>query len=59
MTKEDLETVMRAVETLDRVNKKYGMPHGKNPIGIVFYAYGFLQKATEEERRDKETEGAI
>ena len=38
MTGRDIRAVIKASDTLDKLNRKYGQPHGTNPTGIMFHA---------------------
>lgn len=42
MSKQDIKKVLQAVKVLESINKKYGMPHGENPVGIIAFAYKSL-----------------
>ncbi|MEM7828735.1 MAG: hypothetical protein QW561_05275 [Candidatus Aenigmatarchaeota archaeon] len=42
MSKQDIKKVLQAMKVLESLNKKYGMPYGENPAGIVFFAYRSL-----------------
>lgn len=44
MDKRDIKTVIEAAGILDQMNRKYGCPHGDNPIGIVIAAYKCSKK---------------
>ena len=49
MTAKDVKAVIIATETLDKLNKKYGQPHGINPAGIMFHAYESTEALTQKE----------
>ena len=48
MTERDIKAVIRASETLEKLNKKYGQPHGANTAGIVFHAYESMGRQGEK-----------
>ncbi|MFA5790681.1 MAG: hypothetical protein WC976_06445 [Caldisericia bacterium] len=43
MSVEDVGKVVRAIAVLEKLNKKYGEPHGPNLFGIIPFALGTVK----------------
>jgi len=49
MTVKDIKEADRAYNVLDKLNKKYGQPHGWNPAGIMFHIYKSMEALTQKD----------
>jgi hypothetical protein len=55
MSVNDAKRVFRILSLLERINDKYGKPHGTNPIGITLAAYRALKENNVSYKTVKET----